>query len=144
MTLLNAPQNDLLEDGLGVCVSKSASMGAAHILEVLPPAVKVAVLHKVCADLDSVAVWDLRARIAHRLSEQKVRLLRRYNANIFTQERRSWAFPFVGNGPIVSSMEVVVLKVIGKLGNCLDGVVVGQSVCRLPEGTVPPCPTTTT
>ena len=83
-------------------------------------------------------------------------LLSRYNANVFTQERRSWAFPFVGNGPIVSSynqvkavafviisvlivtMEVVVLKVIGKLGNCLDGVVVGQGVCRLPEGAIPP------
>merc|ERR1719291_520225 len=138
MTLLNAPQNDLLEDGHGVCVPKGASMGASNILEVLHPASKIAVLHKVSSDLNSVAVWDLLARVAHGLSEQKVRLLSRNNANVCSQERRSWAFPFIGNGPIVSSMEVVVLKVIGKLGNCLDGVVVGQGVCRFPEGTVPP------
>ena len=69
----NAMQNDLLEDGHGVHIPKGASMGAAHVLEVLHPAVEVAVLHKVLCYLNSVGVWDLLARVAHRLSEQKVR-----------------------------------------------------------------------
>ena len=39
---------------------------------------------------------------------------------------------------MIVTMEVVVLKVIGKLGDCLDSVVVGQRVRGLPEGTVSP------
>ena len=39
---------------------------------------------------------------------------------------------------MIVTMEVVVLKVIGKLGDCLDSVVVGQRVWGLPEGTVSP------
>ena len=73
VTLVNTPQNDLLENGLGVCIPKGASMGATHVLEVLHPAVEVAVLHEVLCDLNSAAVWDLLPRVAHRLGDQKVR-----------------------------------------------------------------------
>ena len=100
-------------------------MGPSHIFEVFHPAVEVAVLHKVLSYLHSVAVWDLLTRVAHRLSEQEVRpgkldlnkllekskcmhlLLSRYNTHVFTQERGSWAFAFVGNGSIVGSCDLV-------------------------------------
>ena len=71
--LVNTPENDLLKDSLGVCISKGAPMGPSHIFEVFHPAVEVAVLHKVRSYLHSVAVWDLLTRVAHRLSEQEVR-----------------------------------------------------------------------
>merc|ERR1712037_539282 len=67
----NFVEYSYLENGLGVCIPKGASMGASHVLEVLHPAVEVAVLHEVLCDLNSAAVWDLLPRVAHRLGDQK-------------------------------------------------------------------------
>ena len=65
-------KNDLLKDRLRVCIAKSASMGPAYVFEVLHSPVEVAVLNKVLANFSSIAVRDLRARVAHRLGKQEV------------------------------------------------------------------------
>ena len=72
VTLHGMSKNDLLKDRLRVCIAKSASMGAANVFEVLHSPVEVAVLNKVIANFHSVAVRDLRARVAHRLGKQEV------------------------------------------------------------------------
>ena len=73
VTLVVTAQNDFLKLCHGVCVSKGASMGPPHILEVLHPATKVAVLKKVRSDLNSFVVFELIVCVAHGLSKQKVR-----------------------------------------------------------------------
>ena len=77
-----------------------------------------------------------RTRLYPRKEAPGISLRRQLSHHQFLQFKVTLTFVIIS--VLVVTMEVVVLKVIGKLGDGLDGVVVGQGVCRLPEGTIPP------